>query len=258
MEQWLSIWSIGQDATLNDLNIIKEAGFNGVEIWTEHIRSNEYLDYAKQTGLQMGLHLPFHDLNLGSPDPIVFERTLSVLNEWIEKLSKYGGHHATFHGGYAWASEEREETLVRVKERIKTLSEKAKENGIDLLLENLIPDRLNYCHHIASNVEEWFDLIHETKVKACLDIGHLAVMGNDTEEVITKLGSSLGAVHFSDNDRHSDLHLLPGEGADISKGAVEFLEKVGFNGPIVYEINPYKYTLQDIVKHITSVKEAVK
>jgi sugar phosphate isomerase/epimerase len=200
MENWLSIWGIGQNGTLKDFIEIKKAGFDGVEIWGEHIRSKEYLEFAKQSGLKIGLHLPFHDLNLASPDPVVKSRTFTVLTDWLELLSEYGGLHATFHGGYAWSSEEREETLIRARDFIEELEEKAKQLSVEILLENLIPDRLNYCHHVASNLEEWIHLVNETGIKACLDIGHLAVMGNDLEETIFKLGSTLGAVHLSDND----------------------------------------------------------
>ncbi|QQZ08984.1 sugar phosphate isomerase/epimerase family protein [Heyndrickxia vini] len=253
MEKWLSLWSIGQHGTLSDFRAIKQSGFNGIEIWAEQHRSKEYLEYAKQVGLKIGMHLPFHDLNLATPDPVVYERTFHVLTEWMETLSIYGGQHATFHGGYAWSSEERDETFIRIQERLLLLNEKAKQYGIELLLENLIPDKLNYCHHIASNVEEWLDLIHKANIKACLDIGHLAVMGDDLETTIAKLGSALGAVHLSDNDRKSDLHLLPGEGENLSKDLNSYLEANQYSGPIVYEINPYKYSLQDIIEHITKV-----
>jgi len=253
MERWLSLWSIGQEGTLSDFQAIKNAGFAGIEIWAEQYRSKEYLEYAKQLGLKIGIHLPFHDLNLATPDPFVYERAFHVLTDWIETLSEYGGQHATFHGGFAWSSEERDETLVRVKKRLLQLNEKAKQNGIELLLENLIPDRLNYCHHIASNVEEWLDLIQFANIKACLDIGHLAVMGNDLEETIGKLGSSLGAVHLSDNDGKADLHQLPGEGNNLSKGLNDYLKNIHYSGPVVYEINPYKYSLQDIIGHIAKV-----
>ena len=257
MEKWLSTWSIGQTGTEADFARIKDAGFEGVEIWAEQIKAGEYLEFARETGLKVSVHLPFHDINLATPDPAVKERALAVLSEWIERISAYGGYHATIHGGYAWSSEEREETLVRVKERLVFLGEKASLSGVELSLENLIPDRLNYCHHIASNLDEWLNLIKETNVKACLDTGHLAVMGDELPETVERLGDSLAAIHLSDNDRQSDLHLLPGEGADIANGLIGILEKRNFKGPIVYEINPYKYSLEDICGHLSSVRQKI-
>ncbi|SFC90939.1 Sugar phosphate isomerase/epimerase [Bacillus sp. OV322] len=255
METWLSLWSIGQLGTIDEFKEIKIGGFDGVEIWAEQLRAKEYLEYAHQSNLKVGVHLPFHDLNLATPDHAVSERTIQVLTEWIETVTKYGAKHATFHGGYAWSSEERDESVVRVNERILRLKKAADENGIELLLENLIPDRLNYCHHIASNMDEWIQLVNSANIKACLDIGHLAVMGTSLEEAINRLGDSLGAVHLSDNDAKSDLHLLPGEGNNLSSGLFEYLRNQNFNGPVVYEINPYKYSLKDIIAHLSKVKE---
>lgn len=40
METWLSIWSIGQESTLDDFKILQKAGFDGVEIWAEHLRAD--------------------------------------------------------------------------------------------------------------------------------------------------------------------------------------------------------------------------
>lgn len=249
MEKWLSLWSIGQEATLQDFEKIKAAGFVGVEIWAEHLRADEYLQYAKKSGLDIGIHLPFHDLNLATPDETVSERMITVNREWLKKLADAGGKHAVIHGGQSWSSEEKEESLKRVRERLTVINEFAEAHQIDLLLENLIPDKLNYCHIIASNVEEWVGLVHDTNVKACLDTGHLAVMGAPLKETIEALNTSLGSVHYSDNDHRSDLHLIPGEGEQVAKGLIDYLEAANYQGPIVYELNPYKYSLDDILAH---------
>ncbi|MGG1575603.1 sugar phosphate isomerase/epimerase family protein [Fictibacillus sp. NRS-1165] len=258
MEKWLNSWSLGLSADLNDFTMIKKAGFEGIEILAEQKNAVQYLKYASDLDLKVGLHLPFHDLNLATPDAAVYERTLSVLTEWIANLAEYDGKHATFHGGYAWFSEERNESLFRVEERIIKLNEVAKHHGIDLLLENLIPDKLNYCHHIASNLEEWIDLITAANIKACLDLGHLDLMGNDLKAAIDKLAGTLGAVHVSENDGRSDLHLLPGDGNHFTVGLESYLEDRHFGGPIIYEINPYRYSIQDIVNHLSNYNSTVR
>lgn len=79
-------------------------------------------------------------------------------------------------------------------------------------------------------------------------------MGNDLETTIKQLGSYLGAVHLSDNDGRSDLHLLPGEGINLSAGLNGYLANQKFSGPIVYEINPYKYSLKEIINYILMTK----
>lgn len=245
MEKWLSLWSIGQEADITAFKQIKNAGFTGVEIWAEHLRADEYLGFAKECGLKIGVHLPFHDLNLATPDDRVGDRVLDVNQRWLEKLAAYGGEHAVIHGGQAWSSEERETALENVKQRLHKLQGVADANHVTLLLENLIPDKLNYGHIVASTVAEWCELVDEVGVKACLDTGHLAVMGDSLRETIKLLDERLASVHYSANDAATDLHLIP----ENHIALLEALREIDYQGPIVYELNPYKYSLEDILKN---------
>jgi sugar phosphate isomerase/epimerase len=250
MEQWLSLWSAGPTITEKDFVRIREEGFLGVEVWAEHKRAKEYLRLAKQNGFKVGMHLPFHDLNLATPEPNVWDRVMIILSEWLIQLGDQGAEHAVLHGGYAWASEDRLEALEMVKERLHLLGEKAKQAGVQLLLENLAPDKLNYTHIVASTLKEWNDLLFECQVGACLDIGHLYIMGEDPVTTVQVLGNRLKSVHYSDNDTVADLHLLPGDGSDITSGLVDLLVTNGFNGALVYEINPYRYSLGEILEKV--------
>jgi sugar phosphate isomerase/epimerase len=254
MELWISLWSIGPNLTETDLWKMKEAGVQGVEIWAEHQKADEYLRLANQCGLKTGMHLPFHDLNLATFDPVVAERTLAVLSEWIQRLAAQRAEHAVLHAGYAWAYEDRHEARFKVQERLHVLGDIASEAGVHLLLENLIPDKLNYTHNFASTVKEWIELLTDCNLGACLDIGHLIIMEEDPIDTIKKLGDRLMSVHYSDNDRSADLHLLPGDGSNITAGLCDFLKAEGFTGPLVYEINPYRYTMDEILLNIRGAR----
>ncbi|MDY0394040.1 sugar phosphate isomerase/epimerase family protein [Virgibacillus halophilus] len=253
MEKWLSLWSIGQEADLKAFRQIKDAGFVGVEIWAEHVCADDYLEFARQCDLRIGLHLPFHDMNLATPDDSVRDRMLEVNQQWLEKLAEYGGEHAVIHGGQAWSSEEREAALENVRHRLLKLREIAEANHVTLLLENLIPDKLNYGHIVASTVAEWCGLLKGTDIQACLDTGHLAVMGDSLPETINLLGERLASVHYSANDAVADLHLIPENHAEL----LAALREIDYQGPIVYELNPYKYSLKDILES-TSVQELLQ
>lgn len=247
MEKWLSLWSVGQNCTEEEFSKMKQAGFKGVEIWAEQHSAMSYLDYAKQYGFEIGMHLPFHDVNLGTPYDVVADYALTMLKEWLETLAEYGGQHAVIHGGSAMASEDHDDIYPKMLERLSALNDYAKEKGITLLFENLIPDGLNYMHIFPSSVDEWLDVLEKTNTVACLDVGHLAVQGDDFTETVERLGDSLKSIHLSDNDCKSDLHQLPGEGQALKVNPVEYLEKVNYQGPIVLEINPYKYTPDEVI-----------
>lgn len=249
MHKWLSIWGIGQDVTVEDFTKIKEAGFVGVEVWAEHKHAIQHFEYAQQNGLEIGLHLPFHDLNLASPFQAVEDLIFKENLKWFKLLQKYNGGHAVIHGGSAMASEYREEAEALLIKRLSVQRAIAREHGVELLFENQIPDGLNYMHIFPSSVEEWLSILHETNTKACLDTGHLTVLDADLRETIEKLGDKLVSVHLSDNDAKSDLHLMPGEGNNTSEGLEDILQANGYTGPVVFEINPYKYTLEEILQH---------
>lgn len=259
MEKWLSLWSIGQSKTKEDMQKIKDAGFVGVEIWAEHKSAAEDMALAEQCDLKIGLHLPFHDLNLATSYDTVGSFILETNRAWLERLGTYGGGHAVIHGGAAWASEDEEEARLNVIRRLQEIREIAQEHKVDLLFENQIPDKLNYTHIFPSSVKEWLEILDETKTMACLDTGHLAVLGAPLAQTVKELGSRLASVHFSDNDAKGDLHQLPGDGL-TGTGTSELLTILSQNdyeGPVVFEINPYNYQLSEILEH-QSVKLEIK
>lgn len=247
MNKWISLWSVGQNCTSGEFSKIKEAGFKGVEIWAEQHSAKQYLDYAKEYGLDIGMHLPFHDMNLATPYESVAETVLTINKQWIKTLADYSGHHAVIHGGSAMASEDRDEVYPKMISRLSELHQFAKENNIELLFENLIPDGLGYMHIFPSSVEEWKDVLDKANTKACLDVGHLAVQGDDFAQTVDRLGNALRSIHLSDNDGMSDLHLLPWGGSIFQNDPIKYLEQVNFQGPIVLEINPYKYTPEEVI-----------
>lgn len=250
MRLWLSLWSLGPDLKRGDIEAVKRFGFEGIEIWAEHPQAREHLKMAAETGLQIGMHLPFHDLNLATSDPFVAEHAVQVLTEWLYYLAEHRCQHAVLHGGYAWSVEERGTAVSRAKKTIGQLNSIAANRNVKLLLENLAPDGLGYTHPIASTMAEWAELLSDEDLDACLDIGHLALMGSDAATAISTLGNRLASVHYSDNDWRADLHLLPGDGKGVTEDLIDLLDSTGFKGTLVYEVNPHKYSIDDILTRI--------
>jgi hypothetical protein len=69
---------------------------------------------------------------------------------------------------------------------------------------------------------------------------------------IGALGHSVRAIHLSDNDQRSDLHLLPGDGDNITGDLASILTELEYTGVITYEISPLRYSLRDVLDHITA------
>jgi sugar phosphate isomerase/epimerase len=250
---WLGMWSAGERKTDADFVAVRDCGaVDGVEIWTEHPDAGWEIEAAARHGLQVGIHLPFHDLNPVSDDPMVVELALRRNREWLRRLGDVGGVHAVMHGGYAASVVDRDEKLPRLVDFTSTLHAEAAELGIELMLENLIPDKLGYTHIMASSLAEWTQLVSDIGCGAVLDTGHAAAGGMALADVFEALGRCVRAIHLSDNDGARDLHLLPGDGNDITAGLAGILSAIGYDGVITYEISPLQYSLGEVLAHIVA------
>lgn len=250
---WLSLWSLGPGLSRADLDELKALGIAGVEVWAEHPRAPQHLIWARQAGLQIGLHLPFHDLNLASSDQVVARHAETVLRRWLDRVGRAGGEHAVLHPGFARASEQRAQAVEDVRRRLPALQQTALANGVTLLVENLAPDPLHYTHPVASDLTEWISLLKSTSTKACLDIGHLALAGRSLAAAFSALGAHLGSVHCSETDGYADAHLFPGDGAHSAEAFPQLVRQAGFIGPVVYEINPYCYSKSSLQARLRGV-----
>lgn len=249
IDKWLSLWSIGEDHSLSDLKLIKQAGFTGVEIWGEHAGAEKSLEYAKECNFEIGMHLPFKNLNLSTVNINEGEQVLSTMKHWLSKLAEFKGCHAVIHGGTLNEIENLDKSSHILIERLAELNDYARKHKIELLYENQIPDKSRRTHVHPTSLSEWVVTLKKTDTKACLDLGHLAVHGESFKNTVSTLDGLLKSVHISDNDGISDLHLLPGEGIVLNEDPLNYLSEIDYNGPVVFEISPYKYTLDDILKH---------
>lgn len=250
---WLSMWCAGERKTDADFAAVRDCeAVAGVEIWTEHPTAEWEVRTAAKHGLEVGIHLPFHDLNPVSDDPVVADRALQRNREWLRLLSDSGGVHAVMHGGYAANAIDRDAKIPRLVEFVSTLHAEAAELGIELMLENLIPDKLGFTHIMASNLEEWNQLIGEIGCGAVLDTSHSAASGIALADVFDTLGRSVRAIHLSDNDGARDLHLLPGDGNDVTADLAGVLTAIDYDGVITYEISPLQYSLAEVLAHISA------
>lgn len=250
---WLSMWCAGERKTDEDFAAVRDCeAVAGVEIWTEHPGAAWEVETAAKYGLEVGIHLPFHDLNPVSDDPLVAELALRRNREWLRRLADSGGVHAVLHGGYAANAVDRDAKIPRLVEFTSALHAEAAELGIELMLENLIPDKLGFTHIMASNLAEWSGLVGEIGCGAVLDTSHSAASGIALVDVFDTLGRSVRAIHLSDNDGARDLHLLPGDGNDVTADLARVLTDIGYDGVITYEISPLQYTLGDVLAHISA------
>jgi sugar phosphate isomerase/epimerase len=78
-------------------------------------------------------------------------------------------------------------------------------------------------------------VLEDAQVGICFDFGH-AHMSDDVVDAIETVSEHLISTHVHDNRGRSDDHLLPFEGTIDWPAAMIGLQKVGYEGPLVFEI----------------------
>jgi sugar phosphate isomerase/epimerase len=117
--------------------------------------------------------------------------------------------------------------------------------GVKIALE-LIPNELSRAGSIVHFIEDDLD-----GVGICLDIGH-AHLDGDVIDAVETVSEHLIATHVHDNGGRTDDHLLPFEGTIDWAGALLAVQKVGYDGPFMFEIVPKGSTKETLARARTA------
>jgi sugar phosphate isomerase/epimerase len=124
------------------------------------------------------------------------------------------------------------------------LAERAEPLGVRLALEG-IPNELSRAGSLVHFVET---ALERTDVGICFDTGHAQLEG-DAADIVETVSEHLALVELHDNRGRADDHLPPFEGAIDWPAVLTALQKVGYDGPLIFEVGPRgpaKETLQKL------------
>jgi sugar phosphate isomerase/epimerase len=113
--------------------------------------------------------------------------------------------------------------------------------GVQIAVE-VIPNELSRPGSIVHFVEDDLD-----GVGICLDFGH-AHLDGDVLDAVETVSEHLVATHVHDNNGRTDDHLLPFEGTIDWAGTLLAVQKVGYDGPFMFEIVPRGSTREMLVR----------
>jgi sugar phosphate isomerase/epimerase len=116
---------------------------------------------------------------------------------------------------------------------IEELQQAAEPLGVQIAIE-VIPNELSRVESLVHFVEEDLDL-DGRPVGVCLDFGH-AHMDGDLIEAIETVSERFLTTHIHDNRGRADDHLTPFEGTIDWPAAMTAIQKVGYDGPLIFEI----------------------
>jgi sugar phosphate isomerase/epimerase len=115
---------------------------------------------------------------------------------------------------------------------IEALAAAARPLGVIVAVE-LIPNELSRAGPLVHFVE---DVVDAGAASICLDLGHARLEG-DVVDVVETVSEHIALVHAHDNRGRADDHLVPFEGAIDWPGAMTAIQKVGYEGPVIIEID---------------------
>lgn len=103
--------------------------------------------------------------------------------------------------------------------------------GVRLAVE-VIPNALSTPAALVGLIEELHDV---PALGICVDVGHARLMG-DVVEAIEACSGHIATTHLHDNRGRTDDHLVPGQGVIDWDAALVSFQKVGFDGPWIFEL----------------------
>ncbi len=240
------------------LTVIAQAGFDGVdcsfmdmsgensiwlqEDWCQHAKELKKL--AEELGISFcQAHAPFPPVKHQEPyDTVMRRRVLRAM----EAAAILGAEHIVVHlvhyFGYSGTREEQYRESVAFYRGLIPCCE---EFGIRVCAENMWRrDPAGVIREaVLARPEEFSRLLDEIDspwVCGCLDIGHIALVGQDPGDMIRRMGKAhIQCLHVHDVDYVSDCHTMPFLQKLDWHAITDALKDIGYTGNFTFEAENY-------------------
>lgn len=198
------------------LERVEELGFDFVELvseWPNFLTRETWKTYADVLGsfdIEVTVHAPFSDVNVGSLNEKIRRASLEVLRESLDVASNLNALVVTVHPGHCSPASRRfHGDYNRVhKSSLRELERYSSEFGTPVGVENMP----SFPILDAQMPERLAELLEETDLGVTFDIGHLNTVGFPFERFLELLGKRIVHLHLHDNSGESDEHLPLGNG----------------------------------------------
>jgi len=232
---------------------IAARGFDAIELFA--LRSHfdyhspdairQLADWLREIGLSLhGVHAPIRDslrpgedgppLSLAAAQPDRRARALQETEAALAVIRQIPADVLVLHLGVpdALAADPGDQRRDRALQSLETLQPRVAEAGARVALE-VIPNALSTPEALVRIIEED---IEPGNVGLCLDCGHAFIIG-DLVDAIEASSGHLISTHVHDNQRVSDEHRVPFDGAIDWASALMAFQKIGYDGRLVFEIH---------------------
>ena len=193
---------------------------------------------AAEAGLRINsFHLrfgPFELYDVSATDEAKRVFAVEYQKKHIKEASECGIKLFVLHAsGEPIAESDRPARIEASKKSLCELAEYAAAFGSTIAVEDLPRTCLGNCS------KELLDLVSvDDRLRVCFDTNHL--LGEKISDFVRNVGSKIVTTHISDYNFIDERHWLPGEGDIDWNELFDCLDEIGYNGPILYEVNSLK------------------
>ncbi|SIR15446.1 Sugar phosphate isomerase/epimerase [Haladaptatus litoreus] len=190
------------------------------------------------------VHLPFVDVEIGSPREGIREASREEQKACIETAAAMGAEKAVLHASShatppEWTREDVEPHLLAA---IRELDAFGEEHGVKVCVENL--------PGILFTVHDFDRIFAETNAAMTFDTGHARVDGMDAEDMesfLTEHGDRISHIHVNDARGPSDEHVPTGSGTlDLETALAPVRD--GWSGTVSVEVYSFDFDYLELSK----------
>ena len=216
-----------------------ELGFDYVELYMDGATERTRLDPDAVTSalaerdLDLLVHLPFVDLDLGTPRDRIRDATLAEQRACIEAAAGMGAEKAVLHADSRATPPEWDPDEVRPHrfESVRELDAFGDDRGVKVCVENL--------PGVAPTIDDFDALFDETEASMTLDTGHARVDGfdsADTAAFAAEHADRISHLHVNDARTAADEHVPTGSGTIDFAAIFDALDAEGWTGTASVEV----------------------
>ncbi|MCD2136876.1 sugar phosphate isomerase/epimerase family protein [Salinicoccus halitifaciens] len=192
------------------LQLIRDTGFEGVEIWMGHVNQSglsarEIKKLMSRHRFDYQVHADVRDVNLTSINPGIRKESIRQTKETLEFCRDIGAELLILHPGRMSSSKDKPEDLWPVQiETFKEIADHAEKTGVKIGIENM-EKRPKEFINTAAEMCRLIKAVDHPLIGMTLDLAHCHSVG-DVEEYIRKIDVPVFNVHISQAD-HEKMHL---------------------------------------------------
>jgi D-psicose/D-tagatose/L-ribulose 3-epimerase len=196
---------IGYCGPLKDIDAVKAAGFDYMEVRTSEVAALSDADYEKVAAKLQQVALPVLSANLFLPAGIKVtgpnidkERQMEYVRRALDRVSRLGVRLVVFGSGGARQVPEgfpKQEAFQQLVDFGKRIAPEARSRNITIAIEPLRKQESNIINTSTEGLE-WVNAVNDRNIQLMIDYYHFSVEKEDTSDVL-KVKDHLRHLHMA-------------------------------------------------------------